>query len=350
MTSKNTQSATLEEGVYSSEHRRIVSKGFLIASLFLLIFALFDFFYTKLYFDVTIQAIGSVILLSLAYIEKKKRLSPLSVIVGLAVVFTVMGSGAFSNNVQDSGIVWAAFIPFLTFFLLGEKLGLKVSVFLSVIYISALTYTVIYFPEKGFNFNAIFGVIGVLFCSTLLSITYERNRTTMIRLLEKEAKTDSLTSLLNRRGLIIAFEESFLTSQKNETDLYLFVLDLDNFKLINDNFGHDVGDIVIKKIANTVKNTLRNTDHIARIGGEEFIAVLSDISQEKSLAIAENIRLAIERLEIKIPNTPSITATVSIGITKKSKEKAVFSDFFKVADEALYEAKNNGRNHIVFKA
>ncbi|MBD5771637.1 GGDEF domain-containing protein [Marinomonas colpomeniae] len=349
MTKKYTEVTTVEDIVYTAGYRRIIFKGSLLGSMFLTVFSLIDFFYTELYLDATIEAIGCVILLSIAYVENKRGVNSLAVIFGLIVISTVIGSGAFSNHVEESGIVWFALIPFLSFFLLGEKLGLRVSLLISTVYIAGLINIVIQYPEKGFTTSAIFGVTGALFCSILLSIAYEKNRTSMIHLLSKQAKTDSLTSLLNRRGLMISFEKLLLLSQQDKKDLYLLILDLDNFKLINDNFGHDIGDIVIKETANAAKTYLKDIDRIARIGGEEFVAVLSNVSSEEALKIAERIRRAIENLEIEVPSGPPLQVTVSIGVTKSTENKKLFSDFFKIADKALYEAKNNGRNRIVFK-
>ena len=346
---KDTKATAQEDIVYSTEYRRIIFKGCLIGALFLAIFTLIDFFYTKLYLDATIQAIGCVILLALAYIEQKNRLNSLAVIFGLIVIAIIVGSGTFSNKIEDGGLVWLTLVPFLSFFLLGEKLGLRVSVLICVAYIAALTNIVIQFPEKGFTINTILGTTGALSCSIFLSIAYDKNRTSMIRLLAKQTQTDSLTSLLNRRGIIASFEALFETSQQDKKDLYLLVLDLDNFKLINDNFGHDVGDLVIKGAANAAKASLRDIDHIARIGGEEFMAVLSNVSFESALTMAEDIRQAIENLEVIAPNGIVLKITVSIGFTKSSADKTSFSGFFKVADKALYEAKANGRNRIVFK-
>ena len=346
----NTQLTINEDIASGSNYRRSIFKECLIGSMFLAIFALIDFFYTELYLDSVLEALGCVILLALAYIEKKNGLNALAIICGLLVISTIIGSGIFSNNVEDSGISWIALIPLLSFFLLGQKLGLKVSLVIGAAYIMALTNVVIQYPEKGFNVNSILGGAGAFLCSIMLSMAYEKNRTSVIQLLAEQTKTDSLTSLLNRRGLIAYFENLALLSKKNKTDLYLLVLDLDNFKSINDNFGHDIGDLVIKETAHAAKASLRSADCIARIGGEEFTAVLSNLSLEDVLSIAEKIRLTVENLDIQAPFSESIIkVTVSIGITKSSKDKTVFSDFFKVADKALYEAKNNGRNQIVFK-
>lgn len=349
MTRKDTKATAQEDIVYNAEYRRIIFKGSLIGALFLIIFAIIDFFYTKLYFDAAIQTIGCLILLALAYIEHKDRLNPLAIIFGLIVIAAIIGSGTFSNTIKEGAIVWAVLIPFLSFFLLGEKLGIKISLLISFFYIASLTYVTAQFPEKGFTINTILGTTGALSCGILLSIAYEKNRTSMIRLLEKQTQTDSLTSLLNRRGIISSFEKLFEASIQNKKDLYLLVLDLDNFKLINDNFGHDIGDLVIKEAANAAKTSLRKTDRIARIGGEEFMVVLPNASFENAQTIAENIRQAIENLEVIAPDETVLKITMSIGFTKISEDKTSFSEFFKVADKALYEAKKSGRNRIVFK-
>ncbi|MEO9273271.1 GGDEF domain-containing protein [Marinomonas sp. 5E14-1] len=349
MIKKDKKVIAQEDIINSAEYKRIIFKGSLIGALFLAIFVMIDFFYTKLYLDAALQAIGCIILLLIAYMEHKNRLNSLGIIFGLIVIATIIGSGAFSNNIEDGGIVWVALVPFLSFFLLGEKLGFKASLLISCIYVAVLTNIVIQFPEKGFTVNTILGTIGALLCSIFFSTIYDKNRTSILLDLAKQTETDPLTSLLNRRGIISSFENLFNLSQKNQQDLYLLVLDLDNFKQVNDNFGHDIGDLIIKSTADAVKAELRKIDRIARIGGEEFMAVLPNISFDDVLMITENVRLAIENLEITTPKGSIIKITVSIGFTKSSEEKTSFSEFFKIADKALYEAKKGGRNRVIFK-
>ena len=173
------------------------------------------------------------------------------------------------------------------------------------------------------------------------------------RELEHIAFHDPLTGLYSRHMLRQFIEREISHVLRNGQPLSLAILDIDHFKDVNDQFGHDVGDQVLKQLAELFKKSCRSTDLAARYGGEEFIAVLPNTSQNASLIWAERIR---ERVEASLHRPDDKTVTISIGVatllvaTDASNETSVqaASDrLFKKADEALYEAKNNGRNRVM---
>ncbi len=334
---------------YDENYKRMVFKGSVIGGSFLFVFSLIDLFYAELYRDSIIEAIACIILYTLAYIEKKHKLKPWGIIAGIIVIAIVIGNGAFSNEAVVGAIIWLPLVPFISFFLLGEKLGLKVSIFISTIYILIMVYIVNQFPGTGYNIYAVLSVIGALCCSIILSFAYERNRISMIHLLAEQANTDPLTSLLNRRGLIASFASYVALAKRNKQNLCLVLMDLDRFKAVNDKYGHDAGDVVLQRSASIAKDLIRSIDSIARIGGEEFIIILPNTSPAEALVITERIRLAIEKLVIKSAEDESIKITVSMGITSSSKNTMSFEGLLKIADKALYAAKNQGRNCIVLK-
>jgi diguanylate cyclase (GGDEF)-like protein len=130
----------------------------------------------------------------------------------------------------------------------------------------------------------------------------------------------------------------------------MLVMDLDHFKFVNDNYGHDVGDKIIANTANIAKSYIREGDLIARLGGEEFMIILPNTSLKEANNIAERIRKAIEE-SVLDTNNNEVSITVSIGLTSTKQEKEFMSYelLFKTADEALYEAKNTGRNVVITK-
>lgn len=163
--------------------------------------------------------------------------------------------------------------------------------------------------------------------------------------LEQMARTDLLTGLSNRR----AFEENLTREidrfDRTELPLSLFLLDADHFKSINDNYGHDIGDIVLKHLADMVSQEARVIDLPSRIGGEEFAILLTQTEMEGALMLAERIRNEVEKAII-ITGGEEIRFTISGGIA--CYEKGMKSqDFFKRADQGLYLAKEGGRNRIV---
>ncbi len=160
------------------------------------------------------------------------------------------------------------------------------------------------------------------------------------------AITDGLTGLLNRRAFDQKLNEIVQNGEDNDT--YLSLLDIDHFKRINDNYGHTVGDNVIKFVASLMKKYTLPHHHVARYGGEELAIIMPNTVPKVALEIAENIRVEMEkcRLKRKTDNTPLGTITLSIGIAElKVGDDA--ETFVQRADKALYKAKESGRNQVV---
>ncbi|AIR85432.1 MULTISPECIES: sensor domain-containing diguanylate cyclase [Erwiniaceae] len=157
--------------------------------------------------------------------------------------------------------------------------------------------------------------------------------------LKSEVQTDPMTSLLNRRGLS-AVLDYFETMRQ---PFAVLALDIDHFKRVNDNFGHDVGDEVIKQVARTLRNSARQTDVVCRNGGEEFLMLLPATSTEEARVIAERVRTSIA--ESWIDHVGHITLSVGIAHWEADNEPQDVS--LKQADAALYQAKNAGRNCVM---
>ena len=160
------------------------------------------------------------------------------------------------------------------------------------------------------------------------------------------ANRDFLTGLYNRRYFFSTAKPIFLKTKRKESKIVLAMIDIDMFKNINDNYGHDVGDICIKEVKNILNSNLRESDLIARFGGEEFCILLEDISLEDTETLFNKIRKSFESNSIKIDNT-TIQYTVSIGV--KYGLSNSLEEMIKLSDEALYEAKESGRNRVVVK-
>lgn len=163
--------------------------------------------------------------------------------------------------------------------------------------------------------------------------------------LEYLANTDSLTQISNRRNFLKKGEYEFMLASKYNHTFSLLLLDIDHFKLVNDNYGHDVGDEVLKQITKTIKENIRKTDVFARYGGEEFILLLRKTDLEKSMLIAEKIRVSIEQMTM-VENLSSIKVTMSVGVVEYTPQYNEFYELITKADEALYRAKDQGRNCV----
>lgn len=166
------------------------------------------------------------------------------------------------------------------------------------------------------------------------------------RQLIKLAQYDPLTNIYNRRALLEAVD---IVATRQSQSSTILMLDLDNFKAINDQYGHACGDDVLIKITDLVKNEIRNSDIFGRMGGEEFTVVLPETSLETGLRIAERIRLSVELNlgDVLLQYGAPTAITVSIGVSTWQDDN--FSKALAQADEQLYRAKNSGRNQVVYQ-
>lgn len=173
-----------------------------------------------------------------------------------------------------------------------------------------------------------------------------KNQTKELECLNKKllntSHTDYLTSLYNRKYLDEVTQREISRSNRYKSKLSCIFLDIDNFKKVNDSFGHDIGDKVLIGLANILVNHARESDICARWGGEEFCILLPDTGSTKALNIAERYRLSIENHTFE--NIGNIT--VSIGVTEYFSKMPINSMFIN-ADKALYQAKRSGKNKVV---
>jgi two-component system, cell cycle response regulator len=164
--------------------------------------------------------------------------------------------------------------------------------------------------------------------------------------LRDSALIDTLTGLHNRRYLQEYTEKIVAGVLRRGKTIGLVMCDLDYFKQVNDTYGHSAGDIVLKETSNVIRQSVRESDIVIRFGGEEFLAVLLDISDGESMKIAEKIRLNIQQLKIKLPDG-IIQKTISLGASEFPADTGTLWSCIKYADVALYRAKEEGRNRCV---
>jgi two-component system cell cycle response regulator len=165
--------------------------------------------------------------------------------------------------------------------------------------------------------------------------------------LEHLAAVDPLTGVANRRVFIERAEQEIARARRGAAPFSLLALDLDNFKRINDNFGHQVGDAVLKRVAAACLGAIQAHDCLARVGGEEFMVLLPHTMREVALEIGERIRIEIQSAQLSAPGSDPFSITVSIGISQFGPDGETIDALLRAADQRLYRAKSHGRNCVI---
>lgn len=167
-----------------------------------------------------------------------------------------------------------------------------------------------------------------------------------IHTITNHANRDFLTGLFNRRYFYNNMEKYFIDAQAKSETFAIGMIDIDNFKVINDTYGHDTGDRALSHLAEILQVGSRAGDIVSRFGGEEFCIALKNISQEKAIDIFENIRAEVEKSYLLADNGDEIRLTISIGVSINSED--TLEDSIGQADLYLYHAKQNGKNRVVY--
>lgn len=170
----------------------------------------------------------------------------------------------------------------------------------------------------------------------------ENHQVELIRL----ATTDELTGLYNRRHFLEKLDEEIARYLRYSTPLSVALIDVDHFKHINDEHGHDVGDYVLRELSSIIKKAVRNTDTVCRYGGEEFLIAFPHTNLRSTEHIMERLRHKIDKHFFYYDHT-NIPVTVSIGISEAHVEIQTANTLLKLADKALYTAKKDGRNRVI---
>lgn len=193
------------------------------------------------------------------------------------------------------------------------------------------------------------------FSGTIIIIEDISKRKKMEKKLEKLATTDPLTEAKNRRSFQQFFETELARSQRYDHKLALLMMDIDHFKVINDTYGHDIGDKVLKLLVAEAQGILRSTDIFSRWGGEEFIVLLPESDIQQASKVAEKLRGNLSKIEVGTDCDEFIRFTVSIGMTIVENKSDLLDDILKLddivkkTDQALYLAKKQGRNRVVIQ-
>lgn len=187
------------------------------------------------------------------------------------------------------------------------------------------------------------GLIGLTFVARKLNASYST--------IKNQAVIDALTGIPNRRSFAENILQAFYCSRRDNTPLSVLLCDIDNFKKYNDTYGHNAGDECLREVAHKIQSSLnRPSDFCARYGGEEFVVILTDTKISGATLVANRIRSAIEGMQIAhVGSPPANVVTISMGgVTLCASSLSSYEEFIQYADEALYSAKDAGRNRVKF--
>jgi len=192
-----------------------------------------------------------------------------------------------------------------------------------------------------------FGAVFVLMVTLLASHTAQELK--RVYTLEQETITDPLLDIFNRRYLDRRLLEEFHRSKRHKLNLAMLMVDIDHFKRVNDIWGHRAGDLVLQHLAQLMMSVVRQTDIVARFGGEEFVVILPHTGEEDAYKLAERLRRAVEitpMLMISENGNPELSVTVSIGCACLMPNDSDVYSFLERCDQAMYRAKHEGRNRV----
>lgn len=266
-------------------------------------------------------------------------------LVVFTLIFVLLGFIQLSQG-RNYSFLWVTLIPPLVFFLQGIKVGTWVTAAV----FGYCAWLLNGFLNTGVTANltlgALFNFVEVSIAQLFIFRHYERSRRAAYRQLQKTSVTDPLTKLYNRLYLDEKLNEAFTEKPNRKGDLStaILLIDIDHFKVINDKYGHLIGDKVLKAIAQLLKRTARGTDVVGRWGGEEFLIICTETSIEEATILAN--RIVYELNESPLMN--DITVTASIGIADAHPGQLSSEAVLQAADEKLYQAKKEGRNKAVF--
>jgi len=253
----------------------------------------------------------------------------------------------YTGGVDRTGPLWIYPLPMIIMFLLGLRQGI---IYMTLFFI-AIIFILFGLDSPLYSDAFKLRIVLSLFLVTFLASIYEylgqkrfESMKVMSKQLEEASNKDHLTQVYNRRGIHKKLENTYRHHKTDNKNFSLMLCDIDYFKKINDNFGHEAGDKVLKIVARKIENIIRKEDIVSRWGGEEFLVLLPNTSIEAAYEVGEKIRKSIENISFKY-GEHNITMTVSIGIAEKENGLSI-TEIINKADTNMYVAKKEGRNTV----
>ena len=336
----------------------------MIAFVHLTFVALFFYFKVDIMFKYNIGAVIFYVLMA--------------ILLGMKELYTVLFSAALGEILLHSslasimlGFDWGfmlytiSLVPlifYMCFTLSNTRMRLKIAIPLSFVVFIVYYVTLIvanhiepiyidpvysYAPKISYYYNTVLAFIFCFAISILFSIEVKYMKVTLENknlVLEQDAKVDPLTGLYNRRSFNEYLRKAVDAADRNEKNVSLIMLDIDDFKRVNDTYGHNQGDVVLKEVANVLRDNVRENDIVCRWGGEEML-ILLEVSDDIASRIAERIRRDVEKLDM-ICEGVHIKVTLTLGVAGYVPGLSL-REYIEVVDKRLYYGKEHGKNRVV---
>ena len=251
--------------------------------------------------------------------------------IGLVMIIGITTAGVLSLT--------SIFYAYLIYFLLMILPQFAIMLYYgSPAHVSVAPFLLIYMP-------IIVLLSKYIYTNHLHNIATNESLEANVQRLHELATTDSLTGLYNRRHFFEASQHIIAISQRDKKELSLLMVDIDYFKNVNDTYGHQAGDAVLVSLSKEIRGLIRESDMVARLGGEEFAILLHNTSMQGAKVIAEKVRAVIESKK-NIYNHNTVAITISLGVASLDKQITNIDELYQMADTQLYKAKELGRNRV----
>lgn len=345
----------------TNEHRALVAKRFAwVVFCVCLLSTVSRPFLSPLGLWFTLLGVANTLLALVVYrVIANRRLESYTTVMVLGVsISTVLPVLAFSGGVNSQFTPLVSLFPFLAWLLDGRRAAVRVAVFLGGCVVLALATALLMpdlmpdslgevVPQRKSIARAVWLLLG-LALTTYFACQFDGSYSLLQEQLLRQASEDPLTGLANRRVLDERLAQALQRAARQQTWLSLLVIDADNFKQLNDRWGHVTGDACLVRLAEALREHCREgQDLVARFGGEEFVVLLESTDTQGAVAAAEHIRAAVAGLVIEINGVTDIQLTVTIGVaTTYGNQGQSVEQLMHAADIAMYRGKENGRNRV----
>ncbi len=323
----------------------------LVGFTFIVIFGVHSLFTNNIPHGTVLLSISLIVFVNYIYLKFYKSYRVPSYVV-LSLMSILLVFLLLSGGIGNSGILWYYVYPPLVLFLVGAKVG-------SIIILGLLSLTglLLFYPgvelmkaaySVAFKIRFITSFLAVFLLTLFYEASRYKSQTSLTRLTRKYAElahTDTLTGILNRRGMLPLLQAQYTYAESAEMPFSILIIDIDHFKRVNDTYGHACGDFVLKNVVQTITENIRQYDRVCRWGGEEFLILLPNTVNDGAARVAEKLRLAISHKQIEYDNK-QIDVSISIGGCGY-QELPSMDDIIKNADHNLYQAKTEGRNKAI---